>query len=810
MNRVFIPLLMAVCISLSAGCGTGEEQVTTNDPCKDTYVDFDGDGFGASGSGEERCNNVEGFVTNGDDCDDASAASYPGATEVCDGEDNDCDGEVDEACVEAPEDAGTGDGGMDGGLDDGGMSGAGTPFCEEGIVTARYDGVEPSSRSELVMVDWASGQTQDMVAWVGFEPAWTIAEFALVTPAGTASTELVNVNPDQTSARSVATAWSDDTGEFVVVSTHGDIDGNVATSVVRVSTDGSVVSRQEARVEGTVFDVDVASSGSVGMVHDDGTSSFFTRVMPDQSVLQVTLGSGNNDARLGVVSSGDEFFAAFGADSVNQVHRIASDGTLSVIEAPTDEQNYRLLGLVELDGRPTVLYRDPISVRFVAVKLEDDLTWGSEIELPAEPRAIGRDGNGTLWVVSDNVRYASEGASGSAPLSPEPIVAVPTELRSGGSMHSYTGSAQQIVRVAFDATTDFTEVVVEEPVPSSIVIYRPSNVVPSIWDSTTQTLRLFWRNLVERSYQSPSWEVVAEREWDFRNVYRVSYLPVEGDVWPHRSLTGTPCRNEAILTRVWNAEVGVFPDISSPDREFEQPLIEPGTECNDQGAVHVLRRPSGFLSLLYRDNFQLNSRRLAVTWVADDGAKQIEQLDRVPANQAIDESIEFRLAPDANGFLMAADAFDDSGRSIGWTYYLVREVNGSLDARALFNRDYAPKSITATDDGWVILYPSDEDTDIDVVRVVRTDGSFEEVVLDQIEGSTDQAHVIDGRIWVVTNGNELTEVMRDGSVGRSIPIYLSDVLLEVSATFAIGSDIGVYFTAPGRQTGSIVGRFSCE
>ncbi len=60
------------------------------------YVDEDGDGVGA-GEGLELCEVTEqGFVFDGNDCDDGDPETYPGAAEACDGLDNDCDDKLDE------------------------------------------------------------------------------------------------------------------------------------------------------------------------------------------------------------------------------------------------------------------------------------------------------------------------------------------------------------------------------------------------------------------------------------------------------------------------------------------------------------------------------------------------------------------------------------------------------------------------------------------------------------------------------------------------------------------------------------------
>ena len=86
---------------------TGENNTGTDcdgSPARPFYADADQDGFGDPADMVLLCGAEAGRVGNDQDCNDANPEQHPGATEVCDGIDNNCDGTPDDDSAEGATD----------------------------------------------------------------------------------------------------------------------------------------------------------------------------------------------------------------------------------------------------------------------------------------------------------------------------------------------------------------------------------------------------------------------------------------------------------------------------------------------------------------------------------------------------------------------------------------------------------------------------------------------------------------------------------------------------------------------------------
>ncbi|HVY40105.1 MAG TPA: putative metal-binding motif-containing protein [Polyangia bacterium] len=81
------------------GGGEGTLSMTAGCPGTDYYIDQDADGYGTNDPAypvSRDCALPAGYALVAGDCDDFEASIHPGAKEVCNGKDDDCNGQVDE------------------------------------------------------------------------------------------------------------------------------------------------------------------------------------------------------------------------------------------------------------------------------------------------------------------------------------------------------------------------------------------------------------------------------------------------------------------------------------------------------------------------------------------------------------------------------------------------------------------------------------------------------------------------------------------------------------------------------------------
>lgn len=87
---------------IADACGNGDEDCdgsVDEDPTRTVYPDVDSDGYGVADGAVAACFTPDGYAALDGDCDDTRSFVHPGAFEVCNAADDDCNGVIDDPAL---------------------------------------------------------------------------------------------------------------------------------------------------------------------------------------------------------------------------------------------------------------------------------------------------------------------------------------------------------------------------------------------------------------------------------------------------------------------------------------------------------------------------------------------------------------------------------------------------------------------------------------------------------------------------------------------------------------------------------------
>ena len=352
-----------VCDGVDNDCNSEVDDAPTDGTTY--YLDSDGDGYGDAADSVDACAQPSDRVEDATDCDDADGAVNPGATEACNGIDDDCDAEVDEAGATG-ETTWYADGDGDGYGD---LSDAGTLACDAPTATVAdntdcddTDGAVNPGATEI-----CDGADNDCDT--------STSEDGMVT-----FTDATGTSSDATSdfsgtSGSPATATLSDAGTYLFcdgtfyadVDVEADVtitslasgvtfDGSGSHSIFNVETDGITLTLDDVVLQNGLGDglafSDVGYADSGGGVHCDASAAVEltdVRIMTSYGTLGGAIVSQGCDVDL-TDSQLDENDASFGGAI------LIGDATLTVTDSLIND-NY-----ASIDGGGVYVYQGTMTM----------------------------------------------------------------------------------------------------------------------------------------------------------------------------------------------------------------------------------------------------------------------------------------------------------------------------------------------------------------------------------------------------------------------------------------------------------------
>jgi hypothetical protein len=266
-----------------AGTNSGAIYIFTLPDPPDWYFDYDNDGYGDPLLGAEACTQPAQHAANGLDCDDGDGDTYPDATQICDGVNNDCNDPTWPVIpVDETDDDSDGEMVCDGDCNDadGSINSSATEVCDghdndcNGSLDEGCDGLcdapENLAADTRVTNDSATSSAADMV-WTGSEygmvwsdsrQANTEIYFAKLNALGEKTTSDIRISWGSGGSEEPELAW---TGTEFGVAWHDERHVNWEIYFARLDSDGNRIGSEVRLTDETTNSVHVADIIWTGM-----------------------------------------------------------------------------------------------------------------------------------------------------------------------------------------------------------------------------------------------------------------------------------------------------------------------------------------------------------------------------------------------------------------------------------------------------------------------------------------------------------------------------------------------------------------